>query len=138
MWRLVLSIRSRKTDQFREGAFLIVGRTGVSTCPVVMMECSMGGLIVGSHGKVFRAVVHTKEGERLRKTRGLSYSRLRELLFEKIVLLGMDPTYLVFHSLRAGYATAAANAGVLDRLFKRRRQGWVCEGFCREALVCLY
>ena len=73
----------------------------------------MGGLIVGSHDEVFRVVVHTKEGESLRKTRGGGV----ELLFENIVLLGMDPTYLVFHSLRAGYARAAANAGVLDRLF---------------------
>ena len=31
---LVLSIKSSKTDQFREGASLVVARTGASTCPV--------------------------------------------------------------------------------------------------------
>ena len=36
--------------------------------------------------------MHTKEDERLRKTGGLNYARLRELLLEKIELLGI---YLV-------------------------------------------
>ena len=80
----------------------------------------MGHLNVGSHDRVFRAVVHTKEGQTLRKSGGLSYSRLRELLLE-ISQLGMDPGQFGMHtcSLRAGGATAAANAGVPDRLFKR-------------------
>ena len=55
----------------------------------------------------------------MRKTGGLSYTRLRELLLSKISQLGYDPTLFGMHSLRAGGATAAANAGVEDRLFKR-------------------
>ena len=35
---MVLSIQSSKTDQFREGDSLLVGRTGAITCPVQMME----------------------------------------------------------------------------------------------------
>ena len=95
-----------------------MGRTGTNTCLVEMLECyfCMGGLSVGSHDRVFRAVVHTREGERLRKSGGLSYSRLRELLLEKISPLGMDPQLFGMHSLRAGGAMAAANAGVPDRL----------------------
>ena len=118
---LVLSIKSSKTDQFREGASLVVARMGASTCPVEMMEryFRMGHLNVGSHDRVFRAVVHTKEGEKLCKSGELSYFRLRELLLEKISQLGMDPGQFGMHSLRAGGATAAANAGVPDRLFKR-------------------
>ena len=68
---------------------------------------------------MFRGVTQTKAGERLRKTGGLSYTRLRELLLSKISQLGYDPTLFSMHSLRAGGATAAANAGVEDRLFKR-------------------
>ena len=118
---LVLNIRSSKTDQFREGASLLVGRTGTATCPVQMMESyfRLGHLNVGSHDRVFRAVIHAKDGERLRKSGGLSYSRLRELLLQKIAQLGMDPQLFGMHSLSAGGATAAANAGVPDRLFKR-------------------
>ena len=117
---LVLSIRSSKTNQFREGASLVVARTGTRTCPVEMKRYfRMGRLSMGSHDRVFRAVVHTKEGERLRKSGGLSYSRLRERLLERTALVGMDPRLFGMHSLRVGGATAAANAGVPDRLFKR-------------------
>ena len=136
---LVLSIKSSKTDQFREGASLVVARTGASTCPVEMMEryFRMGHLNVGSHDRVFRAVVHTKEGEKLRKSGGLSYSRLRELLLEKISQLGMDPGQFGMHSLRAGGATAAANAGVPDRLFKRHgrwRSESAKDGYVKDSL----
>ena len=56
----------------------------------------------------------------MRKGGSLSYSRLREiLLLEKISSLGMDSKLFGMHSLRAGGDTAAANAGVPDRLFKR-------------------
>ena len=61
----------------------------------------------------------TKSGEHLRKDGGLSYTRLRELLLEKVAQLGFDPALFGMHSLRAGGATVAANAGVEDRLFKR-------------------
>ena len=61
---------------------LVVGRTGVSTCPMVMMEryFQMSGLSLWSHDKVFREVVRTKEGERLCKIGELRYARLRNLL----------------------------------------------------------
>ena len=44
---------------------------------------------------------------------------MRELLLEKMTQLGFDPKLFGLHSPRAGGATAAANAGVADRLFKR-------------------
>ncbi|KAL5496818.1 hypothetical protein EMCRGX_G013179 [Ephydatia muelleri] len=72
-----------------------------------------------SHGMLFRAIVLTKEGESLRNAGGLSYSRLRELLLDKIAKLGFDPALFGMHSLPAGGAIAAANAGVQDTLFKR-------------------
>ena len=48
----------------------------------------------------------------------MSYTRARELLIEKLVALGLNPTQFGLHSLRAGGASAAANAGISDRLFK--------------------
>ena len=95
----------------------------------------MGGLSTQSHDKVFRAVV-CKEGQRLRKG---GYTRLRELLLEKISQLGMDPSAFGMHSLWAGGATAAAGAGLAlvwliacsksmvagDEYLPRR---WLCQG----------
>ena len=43
----------------------------------------------------------------------------RELMLQRLSALGFDPTVFGMHSFRAGGATAAANAGVPDRLFKR-------------------
>ena len=58
---LVLSIKSSKTDQFREDAFLVVVRIGASTCLVEMMERNfrMGHLNVVSNERVLIAIVNT-------------------------------------------------------------------------------
>ena len=67
----------------------------------------------------------------------MSYSRLRELLLAKIEQLGMDPKLFGMHSLRAGGATAAANAGVPDRLFKRHgrwRSESVKDGYVKDSV----
>ena len=68
---------------------------------------------------MFRGITKTKNGESLRASRSLTYSRLRELLRTKLAQLGYDPDKFGIHSLRAGGATRAANAGIPDRLFKR-------------------
>ena len=44
-----------------------------------------------------------------------------------LYLLGYDPDEFGLHSLRAGGATAAANNGVPDRLFKRHGR-WKSDG----------
>ena len=68
---------------------------------------------------LFRGITKTKNGESLRASGSLTYSRLRELLRTKLAQLGYDPDKFGIHSLRAGGATRAANAGIPDRLFKR-------------------
>ena len=55
--------------------------------------------VLASPEKLFRAIVHTKTGERLRESVGLSYSRLWELLSDRIQGLGMDPKQFGMHSL---------------------------------------
>ena len=67
---------------------------GEPTCPVSMMEkyFRMGELESTPKECVFRGISVTKNGERLRKTGGLSYTRSRELLLSKISQLGYDPT----------------------------------------------
>lgn len=68
---------------------------------------------------LFRGIVVTKSGERLRSQGSLSYTRLKELFLAKLSELGFDKKQFGLHSLRSGGATAAAGAGVPDRLFKR-------------------
>ena len=53
------------------------------------------------------------------RSKGLSYSRLRELVLEAFKDIVPDISAIGTHSLRSGGTTAAANAGVPDRRFKR-------------------
>ena len=69
---------------------------------------------------LFRGITKTRNYEKLRKTR-LGYSIIIELVkeaFENII----DTFLIGVHSLRSGGATAAANAGVHDRMFKGELQ----------------
>jgi len=75
---------------------------------------------------VFRPICKSKMGERLRDSGSISYTCLWEQFKKKVGELGYNPTDFGLHSLRAGGATRAANAGVSDRLFKRHGQ-WKSE-----------
>ena len=140
---MTVYIASSKTDQYRQGESVLIARTGSPTCPVAMLEkyFSMANLSHASSLPLFRGIVHTKKGERLRPTGSLSYTRMRELFLAKWKELGFDTTQLGLHSLRAGGASAAANAGIADRLFKRHgrwrseaaKDGYVKDS--REALL---
>ena len=116
-----LFIESSKTDQLRDGAWVTIARTSTKTCPVQMTEryVKLAKISSSSDLPLFRGIVHTKKGIQLRKQGGLSYTRMRELLREKLADVGLDPNNFGLHSLRSGGATTAANAGVPDRLFKR-------------------
>ena len=55
----------------------------------------------------------------LRESGKISYSCLREAFKKKMADLDLPAEEFGLHSLRAGGATTAANAKVLDRCFKR-------------------
>ena len=57
---MVIQITSSKTDQYREGASLVIARTGMATRPVSMMQryFSMGQLVE----YLFRGILHTRRG----------------------------------------------------------------------------
>ena len=61
----------------------------------------------------------TMNSEVLRQSGKNSYTCLRELFKKKIVNLGLPLSNFWLHSLRTGSVTAAANAKVPDRMYKR-------------------
>ena len=93
----------------------------------------------GSEQFLFRGITHTKNGSKLREksTRGISYTTIREAVLQKLEAIGLDKRQYGLHSLRAGGASAAANAGVPDRMFKRHGR-WRSEnakdGYVRDSL----
>ena len=96
------------------------------------------GDIKGDADKLlFRGLTPTKHGYRLRPSGGISYTRVRELVLEKLQEIGLDPKMFGLHSLRAGGASNAANAGIPDRWFKRHSR-WLSEnakdGYIKDKL----
>ena len=68
----------------------------------------------------------TNEGERLCPSGSLGYSTMRVLLHKKLESLGHSPDRFSLHSYCAGGASAAARAGIPDRLFKQHRR-WISD-----------
>ena len=139
---MTVHITSSKTDQYRQGDSVVVARTRTITCPVAMMEryMLMAGISTASSARLFRAIVRTKKGEKLRCSGTLSYTRMREVFLAKLKSLGFDANQFGLHSLRAGGATAAANAGIPDRLFKRHgrwRSETAKDGYVKDSMSAL-
>ena len=138
-----ISLPRGKTDQYREGATVLVAQSGIQACPVAMLECYFeNAAIDGSSSKfMFRGIIKTKSDERLRSDGGISYSRVHELMLQRSSKLGYDATKFGMHSFWAGQATAAARAGIPDCLFKhhgRWRSEMAKDGYVKDSeQVCL-
>ena len=116
-----IAIPSSKTDPYRQGNEVLISRTHSLTCPVSMLEKYMSRIEINPSSELFlfRGIVQTKEGERLRPSGSLSYSTVRVLFHKKLEDLGHSLAEFGLHSFRVGGASAAARAGVPDRLFKQ-------------------
>ena len=68
---------------------------------------------------LFRQITKSGKGEYQRDGGAVSYTTMREQFKKEVKELGYPADVFGLHSLRAGSASAAANAGVSDRLFKR-------------------
>ena len=51
---------------------------------------------------LFRAIVSTKAGQKLRESGAVSYTKMRELVLEKLTALGINAKQFGLHSLRSG------------------------------------
>ena len=133
---LKLLIQSSKTDQYRDGAWIVVASFREATCPVAMMIRYLDRAGLSCDSPLFCQLSKTKCGYKPRSN-GLSYSRLRELVLEVFKDIVPDIFAIGTHSLRSSGATAAANAGVPDRLFKRHGR-WASEmakdGYVQDSL----
>ncbi|MFG5121728.1 tyrosine-type recombinase/integrase [Methylorubrum sp. POS3] len=111
---LRITIRRSKGDQEGEGQVVAIGRTGTATCPV---SAYSGWIAVAgiTEGAVFRGINrHGRIGSRL------STDAVSEIVQKRAATAGLDPTIFSGHSMRAGFATSAAAAGVEERLIMRQ------------------
>jgi len=87
-----LFLESSKTDQYRDGAHIVITRTNSQICPVTMMERYMSlTCATSSLDKfLFRGLSKRRDGYRLGASESLSYSRVRELVLKNLIALGFD------------------------------------------------
>ena len=118
---LKLLIPSSKTDVYRDGRYVVISATNSNYCPVQIMKKYISlAQIQSADSLLFRGLTKIGKGYKLRDmNQPLSYTRVRELVQDALRPLVGDVSKFGVHSFRAGGATAAAQAGVPDRLFKR-------------------
>lgn len=110
-----ITLRRSKTDQEGHGALVLIPVGSCSeTCPVQALRawCEAAGI---SSGAVFRAI--SKGGHIGERLTGQSVALIVK---RSAAAAGLDAVHLSAHSLRAGLATSAAEAGVPERVIQRQ------------------
>ncbi|XP_033762818.1 integrase/recombinase xerD homolog isoform X1 [Pecten maximus] len=136
-----INIPKSKTDIYREGNTVSIAKLDSQCCPVSMTlrYLQLAEIPHDSSEFIFRSLSFCPKSNsyKLRGTSPLSYTRAREVLLEKLSSIGLDPSKFCLHSLRSGGASAAANCGVSDRLFKahgRWRSETAKDGYVKDKL----
>lgn len=112
---LIVTVTRSKTDQTGEGRKIGVPFGRGAHCPVLALEWWLKRANI-SDGPLFRPV--TRHGE-LNDTR-LSKEAVSRIVKQYADSIGLDPAHYSGHSLRAGLATSAAQAGVSTLAIRRQ------------------
>lgn len=118
-------VAKSKRDALRQGNEVMLARTGRVTSPVTLLErfCSVAVISENSSEHLFRPVFLCKHLNkyvlRTPYDKPLSYTRVSEILKEKLTVLGYDPTKFGLHSFRSGAASASASSGTNERLWQK-------------------
>ena len=116
-------VQRSKTDIYRDGAWVVISKTFKPTCPVLLplRYFAVASFSEDSEDFIFRPLsfCSSNGSYRFRGSVPLSYSRAREIVLCTFEAIGLSRRDYGLHSLKAGGASAAANAQVSDRLFKR-------------------
>lgn len=107
-----VTIARSKTDQEGRGAVrALVHGNDPDTCPVMALERWLAAAAITS-GPVFRKV---HKGGKSVSDRRLGGEAVSAVVKARAPLAGLDPSRVSGHSLRAGFVTTAAAAGVMER-----------------------
>ena len=107
MGNIVSMVKASKTDPFRLGVEIFVGKTGNALCPVSAVLAYMAIRGPGP-GPLFRFVNGSP----------LTRAHLVTKVKEAIAAAGIDCTPYSGHSFRSGAATTAARQGIGDATIK--------------------
>jgi integrase len=124
---MIVNIRRSKTDQFGEGRKVGIPHGRTRWCPVKALDGWLAEAGI-DEGAVFRPV---DRHERIAPAR-LSRDAVSVIVKERVAAAGFDPGRYSGHSLRAGFVTSAAEAGVAA--WKIRQQ----TGHASDAMLSRY
>ena len=113
-------MKQSKTDQFRRGIDVFVGKTGDDLCPVSAVMAYLAAR-QGHPGALFR----------FQDGRLLTPARFTEKVREALEALGLHNDHYAGHSFRIGAATTAAECGLEDSLIKAGEYGIF--GVCQDS-----
>ena len=118
-----LYLGKSKTDVYREGREVAISKTGTITCPIDMLDryLKLAGTSENSVDLIFRSVSFCKSTDsyKLRNSGQISNTGARDIVFSALKAVDLDKVELGLHSLWSSGASAAAAAGIDDRLFKK-------------------
>jgi integrase len=104
---IVIKLPRSKTDQEGRGRDVAIPRIGGPICPVAALDSWLATSGI-ANGPLFRPV--SKAGRVLGNP--LSASTVATVVKQRVAQIGLDPARYSGHSLRAGFATSAAAAGL--------------------------
>ena len=137
---LSIFIEKSKTDVYREGSWVYLTKLDTALCPIELISqyFKKGNIRDNCQKYIFRGIITTKSYSKLRSCdKHISYTCVRENVIEGLKNIGAQTKSFAVHSLRVGGATAAANVGVSDRLFKKHGR-WksekVKDGYIHESI----
>lgn len=124
---LIVTIRRSKTDQEGAGRRIGIPHGRTRHCPVAAVEAWLGASAIDT-GPLFRPI--NRHGHVASSP--ITGDAVSVLLRERLAASGIDPEGYSGHSLRAGFATSAAQAGVST--LKIRQQ----TGHATDAMLARY
>jgi hypothetical protein len=110
-----LFLEKTKTDQYREGRWVLISWVGVRFCRVALIERL---LRTGRHTQLGAGPLIRNVSQQQVHFRQPSYTTVLSYFKAGAELLGLNPAEYGTHFGRRGEATRAANVDVPDRLFK--------------------
>ena len=119
---MLIFIEKSETDIYRKGNWLHLAKLNSKLCPLDLTKryFVLAGIDKQSGKYILRGTENTKKGQKLRKIdKPLCYSTVSCHVLDLRANIGLDTKKFGLYSLQSGGASAAANLGVSDRLFKK-------------------
>ena len=123
----IVFIEHRKTDQYREGQFVPIYDNGEDRGACAFLRAVLPVLRSGllkPDLHIFRRIGNGSVRGMYMRDEPLHYSRVRELVRELLVGIGLNPDDHGLHSFRSGAATHAANQSDISDRQWGKHGGW--------------